>query len=151
MSQLKCYCFISDFIPTAHWSNRPHGFPLSCAQTTLRYLFLSTEWGEPHSLLLLAVHLYLSMADLDSHKVRQNQEDMIVKALGQVSYFGKRTQQQINMGKTSVQLWTPLSLSAGSINDSSLHFSLRCRPPASYWRWVKTQGCILQLIREQIL
>ena len=55
------------------------------------------------------------------------------------------------MIEASVQLWTPLSLSAGSINDLSLHFSLWCRPSASYWCWVKTQGCILQLIRQQIL
>ena len=62
----KSKCFISDFISTVRWSNRPHGFALSCAQTTLRCLFLSNKWGEPRSLLLYYLSVYLTMLDLDS-------------------------------------------------------------------------------------
>lgn len=44
-----------------------------------------------------------------------------------------------------------LSLSAGSINNMSLHFSPWCRPPASYCAWKEHQRCRAQVIRAHIL
>ena len=55
-----------------------------------------------------------------------------------------------NMSKAS-RCSNFLSLSAGSINNVSLHLSLWCGPPVSHWLWEELQRSRVQVIRTQIL